>query len=309
MKYLWDKIVSLAGSNFGLKVLAIVIAVGLWVAGHRDVERAVEVPVEFRNIPSDLMVLDNRVDYVVLRLTGPRTLVSTLDAGDLKLGLDLDGAKAGSVSYPLTSTSFNIPRGVTIARITPPVVHLRLEPMIKRVLPVTVRFVNKPPPGQKIGETSVEPESVSVLGPAEEVRRLVSVETLPIDLEDNRSTIKRKVRLSTGGKPFSFSPDQVEVAITLEEEEISRAFSNIDVEAKGFAGKYIVSPRSVYLRLSGPKRVIEKLEVGADQVYLNLKGLAPGEHSVPLSVSLPPEVKVTEQKPQRFKVRITKAGV
>lgn len=307
MKYLWDKIVSLAGSNFGLKVLAVVIAVGLWVAGHRDVERAVEVPVEFRNIPSDLMVLDNRVDYVVLRLTGPRTLVSTLDAGDLKLGLDLDGAKPGSLSYPLGPSSFSVPRGVTIARITPPVVHLQLEPVLRRVLPVTVRFVNKPPAGQKIGETSVEPESVSVLGPAEEVRRLVSVETLPIDLEDNR-TIKRKVRLSTGGKPFSFSPDQVEVAITLEEEEISRAFSNIDVEAKGFAGKYIVIPRSVYLRLSGPKRVIEKLEVGADQVYLNLKGLGPGEHSVPLSVSLPPEVKVTEQKPQRFKVRITKAG-
>lgn len=309
MRHLWDRIVFLAGSNFGLKVLAIVIAVGLWVAGHRDVERAVEVPVEFRNIPSDLMVLDNRVDYVVLRLNGPRTLVSTLDAGDLKLNLDLDGAKAGTVSYPLSSTSFNIPRGVTIARITPPVVHLRLEPMIKRMLPVAVRFVNKPPAGQQIAETLVEPESVSVLGPAEELRRLVSVETLPIDLEDNRSPIKRKVRLSTGGKPVSFSPDQVEVTITLEEEEISRAFSNIDVEAKGFAGKYIVSPRSVYLRLSGPKRVIEKLEVGSDQVYLNLRGLAPGEHSVPLSISLPPEVKVTEQKPQRFKVRITKAGV
>jgi len=309
MRHLWDRIVFLAGSNFGLKVLAIVIAVGLWVAGHRDVERAVEVPVEFRNIPSDLMVLDNRVDYVVLRLNGPRTLVSTLDAGDLKLNLDLDGAKAGAVSYPLSSTSFNIPRGVTIARITPPVVHLRLEPMIKRMLPVAVRFVNKPPAGQQIAETLVEPESVSVLGPAEELRRLVSVETLPIDLEDNRSPIKRKVRLSTGGKPFSFSPDQVEVTITLEEEEISRAFSNIDVEAKGFAGKYIVSPRSVYLRLSGPKRVIEKLEVGSDQVYLNLRGLAPGDHYVPLSISLPPEVKVTEQKPQRFKVRITKAGV
>ena len=43
MKYLWEKIVSLAGSNFGLKVLAVTIAIGLWVAGHRDVERAVEV--------------------------------------------------------------------------------------------------------------------------------------------------------------------------------------------------------------------------------------------------------------------------
>jgi YbbR domain-containing protein len=308
MKHLWDKIVYLAGSNFGLKVLAVVIAVGLWVAGHRDVERAIEVPVEFRNIPSDLMVLDNRVDYVVLRLTGPRTLVSTLDAGDLRLRMDLDGAKAGSVSYPLSSSSFRIPRGVTVARITPPVIHLQLEPVLRRVLPVTVRFVNKPPPGQQIGETSVQPESVSVLGPAEEVRRLAAVETIPIDLDDSRNPIKRRVRLSTGGKPFSFSPDQVDVAITFEEEEISRAFGHIDVEAKGFTGKYIVSPRSVYLRLSGPKRVMEKLEVGTDQVYLNLKGLAPGEHFVPLSISLPPEVKVTEQKPERFKVRITKAG-
>ncbi|HSE87987.1 MAG TPA: CdaR family protein [Candidatus Binatia bacterium] len=308
MKYLWDKIVSLAGSNFGLKVLAVVIAVGLWVAGHRDVERAVEVPVEFRNIPSDLMVLDNRVDYVVLRLTGPRTLVSTLDAGDLKLGLDLDGAKPGSVSYPLAPSSFSIPRGVTVARITPPVIHLQLEPVLRRVVPVAVRFVNKPPVGHKVAETSVEPERVSVLGPAEEVRRLVSVETVPIDLEDNRSPIKRRVRLSTGGKPFSLSPDQVEVVITFEEEEISRVFGNIDVQAKGFKGQYNVSPRSAYLRISGPRHIIEKLELGTDEVYLNLKGLAPGEHSVPLSVSLPPEVKVTEQKPQRFKVRITKAG-
>jgi YbbR domain-containing protein len=254
------------------------------------------------------MVMDNRVDYVILRLTGPRTLVSTLDAGSLKLALDLDGAKPGSLSYPLAPSSFSIPRGVTIGRITPPVIHLQLEPLLRRVLPVTVRFVNKPPAGQKIAETTVEPERVSILGPAEEVRRLVSVETVPIDLEETRSAVKRTVRLSTTGRPFSFSPDHVEVAITFEEEEVSRAFSNVDVQAKEFKGHYNVTPRSAYLRVSGPRHVIEGLELGADQVYLNLKGLKPGEHSLPLSFSLPPEVKITEQKPERFKVRITKAG-
>src|SRR4029079_5441271 len=70
MKPLWERSIALAGSNFGLKVLALFIAVGLWVAGHRDIERAIEVPVEFRNTPADLMVLDNRIDYVVLRLMG-----------------------------------------------------------------------------------------------------------------------------------------------------------------------------------------------------------------------------------------------
>ena len=76
----------LSRSNFGLKALALIIALGLWLAGHRDIERAIEVPVEFRNIPSDLMVSDNRVDYVVLRLMGPRTLFSLVfDSEDLKL--------------------------------------------------------------------------------------------------------------------------------------------------------------------------------------------------------------------------------
>jgi hypothetical protein len=70
MKQLWEKIVALAGSNFGLKALALTIAVGLWLAGHRDIERSIEVPVEFRNIPGDLMVMDNRVDFVVCGLPG-----------------------------------------------------------------------------------------------------------------------------------------------------------------------------------------------------------------------------------------------
>jgi YbbR domain-containing protein len=306
IKQLWEKIVSLAGSNFGLKALALTIAVGLWLAGHRDTERAIEVPVEFRSIPADLMVMDNRVDYVVLRLMGPRTLVSTLDADNLKLSLDLDGAKSGSLSYPLSANDFNVPRGVTVGRITPPVVHLRLEPVIKRTLPVSVRLSGKPATGFRIAQTTAQPESVSVQGPAEEVRRILLIETVPVDVEDSRAGIKRKVRLSNDGKPLTIAPDQVEVVVTLEEEQITRQFEQVEVRAKDFKGAYTVSPQSVAIRLSGPKSMVEKLRLTLENVYLNLKGMSAGEHSVALLFNLPPEVKVLEQKPQRFRVRITK---
>ena len=306
IKQLWEKIVSLAGSNFGLKALALTIAVGLWLAGHRDTERAIEVPVEFRSIPADLMVMDNRVDYVVLRLMGPRTLVSTLDADNLKLSLDLDGAKSGSLSYPLSANDFNVPRGVTVGRITPPVVHLRLEPVIKRTLPVSVRLSGKPAAGFRIAQTTAQPESVSVQGPAEEVRRILLIETVPVDVEDSRAGIKRKVGLSNDGKPLTIAPDQVEVVVTLEEEQITRQFEQVEVRAKDFKGAYTVSPQSVAIRLSGPKSMVEKLRLTLENVYLNLKGMSAGEHSVALLFNLPPEVKVLEQKPQRFRVRITK---
>ncbi len=307
MKEIWRQIGSTASSNVGLAVLSLIIAVGLWIAGHRDIERAIEVPIEFRNIPSDLMVIDNRVDYVVIRLSGPRTLVSTLDADDLKLLLDLHGTRSGPSSFPLGPSSFNIPRGVTVARITPPVIHLRLDPVIKRALPVGVRFAGKPSAGYKIEETVVQPESVSVQGPADEMRRVSFIETLPIDVEGIRSSIKRMVRLSTDGKPLSFTPDVVSVAITIVEEDSIRDFKNIEVAARGASGDVVVTPTSAQLRLSGPRRVLDKLELGADQAYLDLKGLASGEHSVSLSFNLPAEVKVVEQKPARFKVKISKS--
>lgn len=306
MKQYWEKIVALAGSNFGLKALALTIAVGLWLAGHRDIERAIEVPVEFRNIPSDLMVVDNRVDYVVVRLMGPRTLVSTLDTEDMKLLLDLNGAKSGSVSYPLAADSFNLPRGASIARITPPVIHLRLEPVARRTLPVSVRVSGKPADGYRIAQTSVLPENVSVEGPAEAVRRLAAIETVPVDIEESRGGVKRKVRLSTDGKPLTIVPEQVDVSIAIVEERVTREFDRIPVQAKDFKGNYSVVPQSLYLRLSGPKSVIEKLKLTSDHVYLNLKGMPTGDHSVPLSLNLPAEVKVEDQKPQRFRVKITK---
>ena len=42
--------------NFGLKLLSLALAVGLWVAVARDpmAEVAVDVPIEFHNIPENV---------------------------------------------------------------------------------------------------------------------------------------------------------------------------------------------------------------------------------------------------------------
>jgi YbbR domain-containing protein len=112
--------------------------------------------------------------------------------------------------------------------------------------------------------------------------------------------------LSTEGKPLTFAPDQVEVAITVEAAEIVREYRAVEVQAKNGVGEYSISPKSVYLRLMGPGDELEKLELTAGQVFVDLGGLAAGEHALALSFNLPPEIKVLQYKPQRFKVRIGK---
>jgi YbbR domain-containing protein len=306
MKALWEKIVALAGSNLGLKVLALIIAVGLWLAGQRDIERSIEVPVEVRNLPAGLMLMDNRVDFVVLRLSGPRRLVSTFDAETLKLGLDLSAAKPGPASFPLSSSSLNIPRGVTVSRITPPLINLRIEPVLRRVLPVSVRFANRLPSAFRIAELSINPDKVSVRGPADDVRGLVAAETVPLDIEAGRGQIKKTLRISTEGKPLDFAPERVDVTVTVEAATIVKDFDSVKVQAKSNPGEYTVTPGAVSLRLTGPGDELEDLQIGVDHVFLNIEGLPPGEYSLPLSFNLPPDVKLLEHKPHRFKVRIMK---
>jgi YbbR domain-containing protein len=254
------------------------------------------------------MVVDNRVDYVVLRVTGPRTLVSTLDSDDLKLSLDLHGAKAGTASYPLNLSSFHIPRGVTVARITPPVIHLRLDPVISRELPVTVRFTGKPAAGQRVGQTLISPDRVTVRGPVEEVRRMTTIETIPVDLDEGRAIAKRTVRLSTDGKPLALLPDQVQVSVTFDEEEATKEAGPIELRAKEYKGSYLVRPKATKIKITGAKSVVDKLQLTPEIVHLDLKGLAVGEHMVPLSVDLPAGVRLVEPSPAVVRVRITKAA-
>ena len=63
---------------------------------------------------------------------------------------------------------------------------------------------------------------------------MLSIETVPVDVEESRSAVKRKVRLSNDGKGLSIVPDQVEVSITIEEEHASREFDRLEVRARDF---------------------------------------------------------------------------
>jgi YbbR domain-containing protein len=308
MKRSWEKLFFWASSDVGLKLFSLLFALGLWLyvhAGQKPTEKSLVVPVEFRNLPADLMAVGPAPGQVEVRVAGPPALLSTLDPDYLKVILDLDGARPGTSTFRLSASYFNPPRGVRITRISPAVINLRLEAKAERSLPVTVRLGARPPAGYKIVRMDSIPDTVKVRGPANVVNRMTSVETAPLELESSKGQFTRELRLGSTDETLTFSPDHVTVAVVVEEETITREFSRVDVRARNFSGKYSVSPRQAQLKLSGPKRILDELQLGADQVYLDLKGLKPGTHSVPLSFNLPREVKVLEQKPDRLRVTIS----
>jgi YbbR domain-containing protein len=309
MKVAWDKLLLWASSDLGLKLFSLLFALGLWLfvnAGQKPTEKTFVVPVEFRNMPAELMTVNPAPAQVEVRLAGPPALLSTLDPDYFKVMLDLDGARPGTSTFRLSADFFNPPRGVRVTGINPAVVNLRLETKAERSLPVSVRLGTKPPSGQKIARMDPVPDTVKVRGPANVVNRMTSVETVPLDLEGTKGQFTRELRLSASDEALAFQPERVTVAVALEEETITREFSRVDVSAKNSPGEHTLTPRQAQVKLSGPKRILADLQLGPEQVYLDLKGLKPGSHSVPLSFNLPREVKVVEQKPDRFRVVIVR---
>ena len=84
------------------KLLSVAIAFSLWLFvnfGERDTEESFKAALELRNIPAHLMITSPRVDFIDLRLSGPRTLLGRIDRSRLSIPLDLGGRASGPERY------------------------------------------------------------------------------------------------------------------------------------------------------------------------------------------------------------------
>ena len=115
--------------NFSLKVLAVGIAVLLWmnVAGDRVVERGLAVPVEFENVPAGLEIAGDPPDTVRVRVRGSGVIIGGLAAGDVAAVLDLSAAPAGRREIEMAPDRVRTPSGVEVTSVVPAAITVTLE--------------------------------------------------------------------------------------------------------------------------------------------------------------------------------------
>src|SRR5690348_16504617 len=97
--------------NVGWKLLALAIAVALWIAVAREPELAtsLSVPVQLKNIPDDLDIGSNVPDQVHLEVRGPSGRLSRDNLSTAAMILDLADARAGERTYTIRPSNFNLP--------------------------------------------------------------------------------------------------------------------------------------------------------------------------------------------------------
>src|ERR1700731_3294474 len=103
----------LRDSNVGLRVLAVVLAVGLWIfvnAGERGSVESLNVPISYSSLPQGMVIVNNPPTQVKIDVTGTRALLSVLDPERLTLKVDLRSFAVGQSEFKIYPAMFNVGR-------------------------------------------------------------------------------------------------------------------------------------------------------------------------------------------------------
>jgi len=116
--------------RLGLKVAAVAIAGVAWAlfASHADtIERSFAVPLEFRNIPRNLVLADGAPENVRVTFTGSEPAFALLTPSSLEVRVNLEGRKAGESIVALTASNCVYPSDLQVVHIEPSELRLQLS--------------------------------------------------------------------------------------------------------------------------------------------------------------------------------------
>ncbi|MEK6607775.1 MAG: hypothetical protein AABZ30_08960 [Myxococcota bacterium] len=192
-----------AGPDLGLKAIAVLTAIGLflWVRGEQESELRAAVRVQYE-LPSGLAFVDTPPTEVRIHIGGTRLRLSRFDPALLP-PLRLNVARAKSGKMRVSPELFDLPKGLRVTYISPDVLSVATEPLLQRSLPVRVRMTN----GRGL-RVRAAPSHVTVSGARSRVAALDEIETRTVQARPGTT----RVRLEAP-KGVEVRPQRVEVKI------------------------------------------------------------------------------------------------
>ncbi|NLC71071.1 MAG: YbbR-like domain-containing protein [Desulfuromonadaceae bacterium] len=207
--------------NWSVKLLSLFLALILWffVTGEQTSEIGFSVPLELKNIPKGLMVVNDVPSVVDVRVSGPRTILSNLRPSDFSLTVDLKGAHAGVTSFGRLENRIQVPSALKISRLSPSILDVRLEVIAEATVPVRVPMNGTPPKGYRLSGVEVNPNMVTIQGARNEIKTVREVVTEPINLDGVMESFSVRAQINLVGNHTSLK-DVRDVAVRVALEKL-----------------------------------------------------------------------------------------
>ena len=177
--------------NFGLKLISLLLATGLWFVISRDdqlSEVSVRSPVVFQNVPPGLEVSSASIPETQIRVRGPERIIRQLRANEVQAELDLAGATANERTFDLTTQQIRHPREVSVMQIVPGQLHLAFDTRLKREVEIHPQVTGTFADGEQIVKVEADPSRITIIGPRRHVEKVDSATTDPINASGLRGS-------------------------------------------------------------------------------------------------------------------------
>jgi YbbR domain-containing protein len=95
--------------------------------------------------------------------------------------LDLQNAGAGERTFDLSRSDIHVPRNVKVVQIVPAQFHISFDRSVQRSVPVQPRVIGTLLTGYGITSVTVDPATVTIIGPEKRVEAVQTAMTDPVD--------------------------------------------------------------------------------------------------------------------------------
>lgn len=205
--------------TWGLRLLALGIAVGLWFNSSFEdreamSERLVEASVSYGR-PQGFVVLDP-VQGVSVRLRGSSKRIRQLNPDLVDIQVNLPAQK-GPTTVNLGPENVLLPDGLEVISIEPNAIKVELEPEVSRSLRVVPEIVGQAAAGARVEEPEVFPNQVLVTGPESLLARTAVLRTRPVSLAGRSATFEESVPVVPPDPLIQIvQPSRVSVKVTIQ---------------------------------------------------------------------------------------------
>jgi diadenylate cyclase len=197
-------------TNLVPKMLSLAVVCALWymIAGQQRAEMWVTVPLEYRNMPASMEIFGERVNRIEVDVRGPRGVISGITPDQIRGYVDLSASIRGLNHLRLTEENISLPWGIEVVKINPPEVHLRLEPVEIRSVPVKLLLIGKLPPPWRLQKAEVDPPAIALQGAASSLDKIREVMTEAVDLSKLKGNSKVSAGLEINWPQLRLAPNQ-----------------------------------------------------------------------------------------------------
>lgn len=272
-------------SNMSYKLVALLVAVGLFAFIHfeRGSQATVRVELRWSSVPDDRMIIDDSSANVRAVLDGPGTLLKQVQNTTLAYEALSDELVLGTNQVRIDPARLALPRGVTIRTIAPAMLEVEYTEVERRVLPVKVNHRGKVAEGFRLVGVRTEPTMVALQVRKGQLDGSSVIPTIPLELEGRTTSFEAVLDLDLAGLTLKdVKPKIVKAFVEIETSLESKLVSNVPVQIRGVEpGTAELMPESVNVSVELPDA---SNDVGVVEAFVEIDRLP--EKPVPLAVKV-----------------------